>query len=247
MEKNIKKKNRISLLRVVITIIVMLVIGIILYYGMIIIEARKQTPEIVRNALNSENIKLDLSDLSKEQIKILLMVEDPNFYNHNGVDLRTPGAGITTITQGLVKKLYFRQFKPGISKIKQTLIARYALDPLVPKNEQLKLFINLIYLGKVNGKPVYGLYEAAKQYYNKSVSELNEDEYISIIAMIIAPETFGIQTNPDANKNRVEHIKKLISGEYKPKGLMDLYYGGKTYRNHKSGFKKFLDRLIWGY
>jgi len=48
-------------------------------------------------------------------------------------------------------------------------------------------------------------------------------------------------------KDRVEHIKKMISGEYTPKGVMDLYYGGTTYRKPHRGVKKILDKLIWGY
>ena len=248
MKKHTKRSIWISLIKVIIAVILLLGISIILYTGSVIIKAKKQTPKVIQNASNSKKIKLDLKDLSSEQIKILLMVEDPNFYNHKGIDFKTPGAGLTTITQGLVKKLYFRHYKPGIiNKIKLCFIARYTLNQSLSKDEQLKLFINLVYLGRVNRKPVYGLFDAAKYYYGKSVSELSRDEYISIVAMIIAPKTFNIQTNPEANKNRVEHIKKMISGEYKPKGLMDLYYGGKTYRKPRSGIKKILDKIIWGY
>jgi len=104
-------------------------------------------------------------------------VEDPHSFEHGGVDFSTPGAGITTITQGLVKHLYFDQFKP------------------------------------------------AKVYFHKSFAQLTEDEYIAIVAMIIAPETFNIEKFPDRNKARANRIKRLISGEYKPRGLFDLYYG----------------------
>lgn len=46
---------------------------------------------------------LDISDLSAWQLDALLKIEDPAFYRHKGVDLKTPGAGLTTITQSLVK------------------------------------------------------------------------------------------------------------------------------------------------
>ena len=45
---------------------------------------------------------------------------------------------MTTISQGLVKVLYFPSgFRPGIAKIRQTLIAQYAFDASVSKQEQL--------------------------------------------------------------------------------------------------------------
>jgi hypothetical protein len=43
---------------------------------------------------------------------------------------------------------YFENFKPGIQKIKQTLISRFAFDNLTPKDTILKLFINEVYLGE---------------------------------------------------------------------------------------------------
>jgi len=119
--------------------------GCMLYYGIEVVAARIKTPQIVQGILQSDVVVLRLNELSPRQIEILLTVEDPQFYHHKGVDLRTPGAGLTTITQSLVKKLYFREFKPGIRKIKQTLIVRYALDPLIPKDDQLLMFINMHY------------------------------------------------------------------------------------------------------
>ncbi|KPU27133.1 hypothetical protein TR13x_06760 [Caloranaerobacter sp. TR13] len=175
---------------------------------------------------------------------ILLKVEDPNFYNHKGIDFKTPGAGITTITQGLVKKFYFENFRPGIAKIKQTLIARFALNPLVSKDDQLKLFINYVYLGKLDGNPIYGFANASERYFGKPFSQLSEEEYISLVAMIIAPNKFNVIKNPEANSNRVERIKLLIRGEYVPKGLMDLYYGGKYFSKKP---RSFFNKLIWGY
>ncbi|OGF46688.1 MAG: hypothetical protein A2452_05165 [Candidatus Firestonebacteria bacterium RIFOXYC2_FULL_39_67] len=198
---------------------------VVLYYIIVIFKARIDTPLIIEKALKESNITLKVSDLNKWQLDALLAVEDPDFYKHNGVDIKTPGAGLTTITQGLVKKYYFVSFKPGIAKIKQTLIALFALNPLVSKDDQLKLFINNINLGNIDGKEVLGFDNAAKVYFKKSFNKLTKDEYLSIVAMIIAPETFNIIKNPKANAKRTERIRKVVSGEYRPKSLMDIYYG----------------------
>ena len=70
-------------------------------------NARQKTEGIVHKALTSGRMKLELKDLSNEQFKALLKIEDPNFYHHKGYDFTTPGAGVTTISQALVKMYYF--------------------------------------------------------------------------------------------------------------------------------------------
>jgi membrane carboxypeptidase/penicillin-binding protein len=195
--------------------------GLILYYTVEVVIARVRTPQIVRGILQSDAIELQLSDLSARQIEILLKVEDPNFYYHRGVDLRTPGAGLTTITQGLVKKLYFHEFRLGIRKIKQTLLARCALDPLVSKDEQLLMLINTHDFCN----DARGLGNAARYYYKKELHALNEQEYIGLVAMFVGCGTFNPIRNPDGHRERVARIQHMLSGEYIPKNMADVYYG----------------------
>ncbi|MEW8026609.1 MAG: transglycosylase domain-containing protein [Candidatus Thiodiazotropha sp.] len=205
------------------------------YYMFTLHEARKYTHKIVALDLEkaqwrypnrkTQQFEIFYHDLNKRQTEILVKVQDPGFYRHNGIDLSTPGAGLATITQAIVKKLYFDNFKPGIAKIKQTLIARFVVNELIPKDDQLTLFINTMYFGKVNGKPVVGLESAAKAYYHQPVKKLTEDQYISLIAMLVMPGTFHIIDHPEWNMDRTNRIKALIAGKYKPKGLMDQFYG----------------------
>jgi membrane peptidoglycan carboxypeptidase len=191
------------------------------YYSWVLYSARRYTIDTILPREKAHHYPIAPSTLSSRQLEILLKVEDPRFFEHNGVDFSTAGAGITTITQGLVKHLYFDQFRPGIAKIKQTLIAACVLDPLMSKEDQLRLFINTVYLGRKTN----GFEQAAHVYFHKSLAQLTEDEFIAIVAMIIAPETFNIEKFPARNKERVERIKRLVNGEYKPSGLFDLYYG----------------------
>ena len=197
------------------------ILVIIAYYFWEVRAAYKYTIETVFPLEKSNNYPLQLSSLTERQLNILLKIEDPTFFEHQGVDFSTPGAGITTITQGLVKHIYFDKFKPGIAKIKQTLMARFVLDPLMPKEMQLRRFINTVYLGP-NSR---GFEEASNHYFNKKFEQLTEDQYIALVAMIIAPMAFNIEKHPEQNKQRVIRIKQVISGEYHTKGLFDLYYG----------------------
>ena len=197
---------------------------VVVWYTVEVIQARLQTPAMIENLIKSDKIQLHMKDFHNGSIDMLLAVEDPRFYEHNGMDLSTPGAGITTITQGMVKYLYFERFKPGIAKLKQTLIAIFALNAMVPKETQLLIFINTVYLGHYNGEAVRGFSQAAKIYFDKPFADLTEEEYLSLVAMIIAPNSFNVKKQPQANAVRVQRIKRLLGGEYTPKGLMDLYY-----------------------
>lgn len=204
---------------IVAALIVAIAVGA--YSGAVISTARSYTVDTVLPREKAAHYPLELSSLTQRQRDILLQVEDPGFFEHGGVDFSTPGAGITTITQGLVKHLYFERFTPGIAKIKQTLIAAYALDPLLSKQDQLRRFINTVYLGP----RAQGFAQAADVYFQKPFAHLSEDEYLAIVALIIAPATFDIENFPARNRERVTRIKRLVSGAYQPRGLCDLYYG----------------------
>ena len=213
-------KKTLIAIGVVLTIIVM-------YYTVVIINARVDTPDIVHQALTSDRMKLELTDLSDEQLKALLKIQDPNFYNHNGFDFSTPGAGVTTISQGLVKMYYFEKFKPGIQKIKQTLIARFAFDNLTPKDTILKLFINEVYLGENEGHTIKGFENASGSYFKKPFKDLTWDEYFSIVGMIRAPLTYHYVKNRVANLDRVSKIKRMLAGKYIPIDNGDWLYDRK--------------------
>ena len=61
-------------------------------------------------------------------------------------------------------------------------------------------------------------------YFSKNVRALDDDELISLIACLILPASLNIKDNPEGNMERVNRIKKMLSREYKPKGLMDITY-----------------------
>lgn len=88
--------------------------------------------------------------LAPERLSVLLKVEDPGFYAHSGIDLTTPGAGLTTLTQSLSKRLAFEEFKPGISKIRQSGYAM-GLDTVLTKDEQIALFLDTAAMGNSSG------------------------------------------------------------------------------------------------
>lgn len=219
------------------------VVAPILYYAWAINDARANTTSYVAEAYARWGSSVDVSAFSSERISWLLAVEDPAFYEHKGVDFETPGAGMTTLTQGLVKLLYFPDgFRPGLAKIEQTLIARYVLDAMVSKDEQLRLFLNIAYFGADHGKSVHGFDAAARAYFNKTTAELTDQEFLSLVAMFIAPST--LKPGTENNRHRVQTIQMFLSGEIVPTDVLDVGYEGKSTSSFaKKAFVAFL-RLI---
>ncbi len=64
---------------------------------------RKQAPQ---------KFELDLQALSDWQKQVIIKVQDPGFYQHNGMDVSTPGAGLTTVSQAIVKNSILKNFRP---------------------------------------------------------------------------------------------------------------------------------------
>src|SRR5262245_3552880 len=76
--------------------------GTAVYETYAVWQAHRKTPNIIGAALEAAT-EVSLTDLSQRRRDILLAVEDPGFFQHRGVDLSSPGQGMTTITQALVK------------------------------------------------------------------------------------------------------------------------------------------------
>ncbi|MBZ5536600.1 MAG: transglycosylase domain-containing protein [Acidobacteriia bacterium] len=207
-------------------VVVLGIIGVVIvYYTVVTVVAYEVTPQLLADYVASHKMPLQPQSLPPRYIDILLAVEDPNFMNHHGIDLSTPGAGYTTITQGLAKQVYFVHFRSGIAKVKQSLYAM-VLDRRLSKQDQLGLFINTVYMGTLTGKPVNGFSEAARVYFGKDFTALTEDQYIALVAMVVGPDGYSVVRFPARNAERVRRIRKLLRGECKPSGLADVYYEG---------------------
>ena len=145
---------------------------------------------------------------SRARIETLLAVQDPGFWTHGGVDWSAPLA--TTVTQSVVKKFYFADFKPGFGKIRQTLIAQFAVGPLTSKNAQLAAFID-----------VNGFNSAAQKWFGKPLAELDDDEFLSLIATDNNPKDYAPGT--PANAERVRRIEKYLAGLCERRGFADVW------------------------
>lgn len=189
-----------------------------------VLDARARTPSLIAAALKDgdpENLRL-----TPERIAILLAVEDPTFWTNDGTDFTSRGAGATTISQGLGKLIYFSDFEPGLKKIELVLMTRFAMTPLTPKRDILHAFLNRAWMSRDDRGPIHGFAEAARRYHNKPLSQLSDDEYLSLVAMLHAPGLMNPLRHPKENAERVARIKKLLAHRCTPNGITDVSLQG---------------------
>ena len=121
--------------------------------------------------------------LLPERQAMLLKVEDRTFWTNKGIDLSTPGGGMTTLSQGLGKIIFFDHFKPGFRKGELMALTRFALYPEVDKKRTLQAVVASSYFGTHQGRAVTGFADGARTWLGKPLSGLTEDEYLQLVAM----------------------------------------------------------------
>ena len=199
----------------------LLIVALAVFEAFAVWRAHQRTPEVLERAAEGE---LSLAALTPKRRSILLAVEDPGFHRHRGVDFSTPGQGRTSLTQSLVKLFYFDRFRPGFAKIEQSLIARFVLDPALSKDGQLRAYLNHAYFGHFKGRPVIGFADAARTYFGREFRELDDRQFLSLVAMLMAPNKLDPIRNGPANAERARRIERLLAGRCSPDGVSDVTY-----------------------
>ena len=209
--------------RILTIVLVGLPLLLIAYEGVAVLRARSRTAEILQTVAARE---IALADVPERRIRMLLAVEDPGFFRYRGIDFTTPGQGMTTMTQSLAKFLYFDHFSPGFAKLELMLVSRFALEPAATKREQIELFLNHASFGRHDGRRVRGFPDAARTFYGRELPPLSDREYLSLVAMLVAPNRLNPLRNAEANAQRTARIVALLGGRCRPDGLRDVYYEG---------------------
>lgn len=185
--------------------------------------AHEKTPRLLES-YKQENLPLKSADLSKDQLDIILEVEDPGFFDHNGLDFSSPGQGMTTITQGLAKYMYFDKFNPGFAKLEQSLIAWLVLNRNFSKQHQLDIMLNHAYLGRTGDQKILGFEQAASTYFGKTFAELEDSEFLGLVGMLIGPDNLHPEKDKAQFDKRVARITNMLSGKCAPTGVYDPFY-----------------------
>ena len=182
---------------------------------------------VAERALSAGRATKLLNTIPVEWIRILLAVEDPSFRSHAGVDLRTPGQGWTTLTQGLVKRKVGGPLRGPWGKLRQSLYA-LALDRHLGKNYQIALFLRSAFFGSRDGEDLVGFEAAAESIYGRALSEISRDQFVELVAMLVGPNSYNPWDRSNELAERVARIELLVAGVSEPDSWTDVYLEGCT-------------------
>jgi membrane peptidoglycan carboxypeptidase len=197
------------------------------YLGVRVVEQRGAAPGAVAAIVADMDPQIDA--IPQDWIEALVRVEDPTFWTNDGIDLASPGAGMTTLSQALGKRIFFSRFRPGpgrLGKIELMVLTRFALTPTVEKRDILRAMLATAYLGESDGKAVIGFAAGARRWYGKELNELSARQFLGLVAMLPAPNALDPERHADANAERVGRIERLMLGVCRPLGVDDVALEG---------------------
>jgi hypothetical protein len=209
--------------RVAIALLVVTLVYLIYLGGRIMVERRTVSARV--DAIIATADPADVT-LGPRRTAMLLRVEDPTFATNEGLDFSTPGAGMTTLSQSLGKRIFFDRFTPGLAKGELIALTRFALYPKVDKPRTLRAFLASAYFGRRDGQPIVGMGPAAKAWFGKPLAALGDEEFLALVAMLPAPATLDPVSHAAANAERVGRIKRLLAGQCRPTGMRDVMLEG---------------------
>ena len=191
-----------------------------------------------------------LTQISLPMQQAMLAAEDHHFFEHHGINLASimramivnvqaghVVEGGSTITQQLVKNLFFNQSKRTYDrKIKEALLS-FELESRYSKEKILELYLNQVYFGS----NAYGIERAAARYFSKPAAKLNLAESAFLAGLVKAPSELGTVHNRAAALAREQDIlDKMVEYGYITAAQKKVAAKTKlVFRNGQNTFSKF--------
>jgi len=180
---------------------------------------------------NVDRTVIPLQNISPNIQAATIAMEDPNFYQHRGieptailraiiVDVLTLGLnqGGSTLTQQVVKNTLLTNDKSITRKLKEWILA-LKLERALTKEQILELYLNQA----PYGGPIYGVEAASEAFYGKSATDLSVPEAAYLAAVLPAPTYYSPYGNHraalDSRKNIV--LSKMLEHGYITKAQFD--------------------------
>lgn len=161
---------------------------------------------------------VSLDTMPQSLINAFLATEDHKFYEHHGLSIRgicrsafvnvyygKKVQGASTITQQLVRLLFFDAKKTFVRKVKEQIFA-LLVEFQFTKDQILETYLNHVYFGH----GIYGVQAAAQRFWNKNVQDLALDEVAVLAAMVRSPSHYSPINFPENSQRRRNTVLRLM-------------------------------------
>ena len=197
--------------------------------------------------------RLPFGEMPSDFWKGLIGIEDSRFLKHFGIDIKSIfraiitdikemrlAQGGSTLTQQLVKNLFYSNEKSFKRKIKEIIVAVY-IETKFSKEDIISSYFNEVFWGSINGLRIKGLYSASTVYFGKKPSEIKPFEAAILISLLKGPYFYSPVNHLDRLKTRTNVVfKKLVDMNLFSKNI-DSSWSEKEW---KSWVKKLKQRSI---
>jgi membrane peptidoglycan carboxypeptidase len=178
-----------------------------------------RTGEVVLYDLNSDvrRTVIPFEEMSRNIKNATVAIEDDQFYNHFGIDIRAiiraavsnfqdgdllGGQGGSTITQQVIKNSVLQRDKTLARKVKEAILS-IKIERVLEKDDILEIYLN----ESPYGGTIYGVEEASRAFFNKSASELTLPEAAYLAAIPQAPTYLSPYGN---NRDALDKRQQLV-------------------------------------
>ena len=162
-----------------------------------------------------------LKEVPQHLIDAFLVSEDRNFFKHVGISWRgilrsilvnlrhgKIVQGASTITQQLVKLLFFDARRTFKRKLKEQLVA-LLVERQFTKEQILETYLNHVYFGC----GIYGVEAAARRFFGKTVCELTVSESATLASIVKSPGQYCPLLCPLSAERRRNLILQQIANQ----------------------------------
>jgi penicillin-binding protein 1A len=170
--------------------------------------------EKIGELFNQYRVYIPYEAIPPQMIQAITSIEDRNFFQHPGYDLKgilravvarlrglSTKQGASTITQQVVRHFLLTNERSLERKVKEVALA-IALESKLSKKKIFEIYVNNSFLG--NG--AYGIGAAAQRYFGKSINELNLSEITLIAGLFQSPSKYNPIKSPVAARKRQQQV-----------------------------------------
>lgn len=159
------------------------------------------------------------NDLPQVLVDAIIATEDSRYFEHNGVDGarflkasvgqilgNSSAGGASTLTMQVVKNNLTSTEQTIVRKFKDIYLAVFFMEKKYTKQEIIEFYVN----DSLLGGNVYGVEEASKYYFGKSVSELSLPEAAIIAGLFQSPNGYNPYYYPEKTAARRKTVLNLM-------------------------------------